>query len=590
MAAFFIIGERKIRPGLYYRYENVGNPPIAGADDGQCSAVLRSNWGPVGEVVTLENFMDVTRSYGNGGMNGTTAVATEQFRGGARLVRAIRLGIGGTHGSYQILDNEGTAVIQLTLKYPGDRALCATIRPTLDDPDVSELLILEGTTQLERRTFTNIEGQDNVTALITAFNNRGSRFYNLTRIADSTSLIATIDQDPIKGGTNPYDVGGTPGTYQITDNASTPVIQLTMRRINNTPYALTIQPNGDNPSFNDFILSAGGIALQTITYNPATDEIASLISATAAAGTSFFTLTLINNTSNPLAALNNQAITPGTNPTGYSIAAYSSAFEWLEPARWNVMSIDTDDTGVHLLKHMFLNRVFLGGKFCMGVIGEPTTVPFETRLLHASAYNDYQIVYVGNGWVDITGKVYEGWLAAARMAGLIGGTPSNESVTRLAITGGIALTEPLSNNQYERAIQSGMLTFSTSSRDTVWVESGINTLVLPSGTQDIGWKKIKRVKVRFELFQRLNDTIEPLVGRINNDPDGRMTIIQSGNGVCNAMVAERKLLRGARLEEDPANPPEGDSAWFLVFADDIDAFEKGYFNFQFRFAPDNLTA
>ena len=53
MAAFFTIGERKIRPGVYFRYENIGAPPVAGADDGRCAAVLRSNWGPIGKAVLL---------------------------------------------------------------------------------------------------------------------------------------------------------------------------------------------------------------------------------------------------------------------------------------------------------------------------------------------------------------------------------------------------------------------------------------------------------------------------------------------------------------------------------------------------------
>ena len=40
------------------------------------------------------------------------------------------------------------------------------------------------------------------------------------------------------------------------------------------------------------------------------------------------------------------------------------------------------------------------------------------------------------------------------------------------------------------------------------------------------------------------------------------------------------------LENDPDNKPEGDSAWFVVYADDIDALEKMYYTFKFRFAPE----
>lgn len=472
MASFFIIGEKKIRPGVYFRYENWGTPPIAGVDDGKCAAVFRSNWGPLGQALILEQYEDIAKKYGDGGENGTTDVPLEQFKGGARLVYAVRLGKGGTCGTYAMKDEQGDSVIQLTLKYPGSRQLSVTIRPTLEDASVTELLILEGTEQLEQLTFHNTE--NSVEALMAAFSESGSSYFNLTKLKDSDQQLETIDQAEIVGGTDP-------------------------------------------------------------TVN---------------------------------------------------IAAYSAAFEVLEACRWNVLSIDTEDIPTQQMMQLFLNRIYQGGKFCMGVIGEPTTVAFDTRLKHASAYNDYQMVYVGNGFIDISGKVYEGYLAAARIAGLIAGTPSNESITHLAITGATEVTELLTNNQHERAISAGVLMFSVSAANTVWVEQGVNTLVLPGTKEDIGWKKIKRVKVRFELFQRLNDTVDVLVGRVNNDPDGRMTVIQVSNGVCQTMVAEKKLLAGAHVELDPNNSPEGDSAWFIVYADDIDALEKLYYAFKFRFAPE----
>ena len=476
MASFFITGEKKKRPGVYLRYENWGTPPIAGVDDGKCAAVLRSNWGPLGQVSILEKAEDISKNYGNGGENGTIVVPMEQFKGGARLVYAVRLGAGGTCGVYTIKDIQDNPVIQLTLKYPGSRALTVTIRPTLEDSNISELLIVEGTEQLERLTFSNTD--NSVAALIAAFEKQGSGYFNLTPLAnaDNNEKLKTIDQEEIAGGTDP----------------------------------------------------------------------------------------IVN------------------------IAAYSTAFEVLEAYRWNVMAIDTEDTSIQMMMQLFLNRIYQNGKFCMGVIGEPTTIDFETRLKHASAYNDYQMVYVGNGFTDISGNTYEGYLAAARIAGLIAGTPSNESITHTAITGATEVIEMLTNNQHERAIQAGVLMFSVSAANTVWVEQGINTLVLPGTKEDEGWKKIKRVKVRFELFQRLNDTVEVLIGRINNDPDGRMTVIQVSNGVCQTMVAEKKLLAGAHVEIDPDNAPEGDSAWFVVYADDIDALEKMYYTFKFRFAPTDI--
>ena len=102
MAQFFIIGEKKTRPGVYIRYENWGKPPVAGVDDGKCAAVFRSNWGPLGQALVLERSEDIAKKYGDGGENGTSDVPMEQFKGGARLVYAIRLGKGGTPGVYVI--------------------------------------------------------------------------------------------------------------------------------------------------------------------------------------------------------------------------------------------------------------------------------------------------------------------------------------------------------------------------------------------------------------------------------------------------------------------------------------------------------
>jgi hypothetical protein len=289
-----------------------------------------------------------------------------------------------------------------------------------------------------------------------------------------------------------------------------------------------------------------------------------------------------------LATMTQEWITPGTDPN-FDVAAYSRAFETIETERWNVLSVDTNDTLIHTMMQMFLNRIYQNGIFVMGVVGVPATgtdgKSFKDRLTYAMSNNDYQIVFVGNGFIDVSGAVHEGYLAAARVAGVIAGTPSNEATTRLAIKNSIGLSEKLRNHQIETALKSGMLVFTRSSANTVWIEQGINTLVLPGTSEDLGWQKIKRVKVRFELFDRIVRTIDPLMGRINNNDDGRMTIIQLGNEVCNTMVSEDKLLPGAHLILDPDNPPQGDSAWFLVFADDVDALEKSYFAFGFRFAP-----
>lgn len=55
----------------------------------------------------------------------------------------------------------------------------------------------------------------------------------------------------------------------------------------------------------------------------------------------------------------------------------------------------------------------------------------------------------------------------------------------------------------------------------VWIEKAINTLTVLSADQDAGWKKIRRMKTRFELENRVDATLEAMDGSIDNNDNGR---------------------------------------------------------------------
>ena len=88
-------------------------------------------------------------------------------------------------------------------------------------------------------------------------------------------------------------------------------------------------------------------------------------------------------------------------------------------------------------------------------------------------------------------------------------------------------------------------------------------------------------------MDRVNSTTDKLVGKVNNDTDGRQTVMAAAQKVINAMVGERKLLASSYVYEDPANPAEGDSAWYKLAIDDIDSQEHIYLTYQFRFSVES---
>jgi hypothetical protein len=248
------------------------------------------------------------------------------------------------------------------------------------------------------------------------------------------------------------------------------------------------------------------------------------------------------------------------------------------------MAVDSEDNSIHTLLNNYILRVFNDGKMVRAVVGETTFVDFATRVADEYMLNNFLMHYCINGYTE-NGVDKEGYKAAARVAGILTAAAANESLTHYAISGASGLTETLTNAEIEYALNSGCLVFTQSTAGPIQIEYGINTLVVLSSDQDAGWKKIRRVSTRIELMKRITATTDPLIGKVDNDPDGRATLMAAAQGVVNDMAGEGKLLPGGTVVLDTQNPPEGDSAWFKVAVDDIDSAEKLYFAFGFKFAP-----
>lgn len=462
---FFTAGERKKRAGVYQRYENV-TPVFEGASDGVVAVVISSTWGALNEVVNIENSIQAAELFGT---SGNAYIIDEAFAGGASLVRAVRVGTGGTNATAELKDENTTSAIKISAKYAGTRQFSFAIRAVVDDSTKQEFVLYEGSKVLEKFKFNKAQG---VVELMDK--SKASKYLNFERLGTESTVLAACGETPMTAGTNP-----------------------------------TVET-----------------------------------------------------------------------------AAYSEALIKLEPYTYNALCVDSNDVAVHALVAAYMARVYQDGKTGVAFVGEPVSVDYDERMRHAAAFNDYKVGYVGGGWYD--GDVLiDGYRAAARIAGMHAYLPSNQSLTHKAIANADRPAEMLTNSQYESSIDNGMITFSQAPSGAVWIESGINTLVKPAGEDDEGWKKLKRTKVRFEVMDRVNNVIAPLIGTINNDPDGRAAVIQNAQGVLNAMVAEKKLMPGASVAEDTANAPVGDSAWFIIHADDIDSLEKIYFTYRFRFAANS---
>ena len=311
------------------------------------------------------------------------------------------------------------------------------------------------------------------------------------------------------------------------------------------------------------------------------DEVAALVAAFS--DSKNFKVAKLAEAKGELEAVTQTAMTPGTDPET-TTQDYSNGFVAIEPYFMNTACVDTEDTAVHGLLDSFLDRIFDVGQLVQGCVAEKQSVELEDRMAHAAAFNTEKMVYVLNSALTSTtyGEI-EGYQAAAKVAGMIAAVAANASLTHTVLDKVTELRERLTPTQMTKAEQSGCLVLSVNKNGQIWIDNAINTLVTPADNQDEGWKKIRRTKTRYEMITRMNDQADSLIGKVDNDTNGRATIISQLQGVGDAMIEEGKLT-ACTVAESSVYKADGDSAWFEIDCIDKDSAEHIYLMYAFRFS------
>lgn len=515
MAGTFLIGEKKVRPGTYFRRENYGGPDVVGATNGIGAAIFQADWGPMNKVYDLDLTMknDIADYFGS---DPHVKILREMFDGGAITIRAIRCG---------------------------------------DDDGVASSVTLKAT---------------NMPVTVEAGAGAG------TASGDGVDLD---DEEAIVGGA---------GAAVVSDSTPVDAVTITAAYPGARSFTVSIRTNLIT-EMRECIIYDGTVIFEKVTFEAGENEVANLI--TALNKSKNFIAKAVGGVipDGPLVTVTQAPMTGGKNPT-VTAASYDRATNQLERVKWNCLIVDTDDVGVHALIQSFVDLSYEMGHFGFGCVAGKSTQDLDERMALAASYNDEKMAYLLNGWESNSGVVYDGYLGAARIGGMIAGFETNTSITHEVVKSALKLIEPLTNGEIIKALRKGCLVLSRNDDDQVQIEAGINTLVTLDADMDEGWKKLRRTKCRFELMDRVNSTCDKLVGKVNNDVDGRQTVMAAAQKVLNTMASEKKILATSYVYEDPANPAEGDSAWFKLAIDDIDSLEHIYLTYQFRFSAVDDTA
>lgn len=401
-----------------------------------------------------------------------------------------------------------------------------------------------------------------------------------------TGLTTDAIKEAIAGGAKTIIAcrvgnGGTQGTIALSDTDGEDALSITAKYPGEKGFTVTVREKLSDSALKECIFYAGTTEFEKVEFASGEGEAAALVEALASSK-NFKAEVKEGKESAVLAAVSQDAFTAGTNPE-VTTGDYSNAFAEVEPFEFNTICLDTEDNEIHLLLQSFIGRIFDAGSLTQAVIAEKHTVDLETRIAHAASFNDEKMNYVLNAHVDEQGTEIDGYQTAARIAGMIGSVASGSSLTHTVISGFSELKEKLTNTEMITAEKKGCIVLSYNKAKQVWIDNAINTLITPADNQDDGWKKIRRVKTRFELIRRINNTTDELIGKVDNDRNGRATVISQMQGIGDAMIEEGKLT-ACTVAESSTYTSDGDSAWFDIDVIDKDSMEHIYLTFYFRFS------
>lgn len=401
-----------------------------------------------------------------------------------------------------------------------------------------------------------------------------------------TALTTDAIQQAINGGAKTIIAcrvgnGGSEASISLNDKNGDEAVHVSAKYPGDKEFSVTIRQKITDDKVKQAVFYTGTKEFEKVEFASGAGEAEAFAEAMKSSD-NFIVSVAEGKGASELSNVLQSAFTKGENPT-VTAEDYSNAFAEIEPFEFNTICVDTEEPAIHLLLHAFVNRIFDAGSLVQAVVAEKGSVDLETRQAHAASFNDEKMNYVLNANVSEQDSEIDGYQTAARIAGMIAACSSNKSLTHTVVTGFNETLERLTNTQIIKAEQSGCIVLTMNSKKQVWIDSAINTLITPSDDKDDGWKKIRRVKTRFELIRRINVTTDNLIGKVDNDQNGRATIISQIQSVGTAMIDEGKLI-SCRVMESELYKSDADSAWFCIDVIDKDSAEHIYTMFKFQFS------
>jgi hypothetical protein len=265
---------------------------------------------------------------------------------------------------------------------------------------------------------------------------------------------------------------------------------------------------------------------------------------------------------------------------GVVAADYVEATDAFENEDFSTVYFDQAPGAILTTCGAWVNTVRAAGKKIIMVTGSDSGDAVSAAKTDAEAFNNEGIVYIHPGYTDDNeGAVlttYHGYLAAARVAGIIAGQTFRETPTFQQISGITDLVVRLGSTNVKSLLTSGIVPLVYDGRNFK-IERGVTTLSNPSTTQSADNQKIKIVRILDNINNAVVNAIsDTIIGQVSNDDQGRSMVISLITNFLYTMSVDGAIEETYTVEEDPANPPVDDRFYIRIGLTPIDAIEFVY--------------
>lgn len=193
--------DRPTIPGFYNRFKSVAEKRIGTGIYGILAMPVKSNWGPIKEVVTVKNEKDLVDKFGSDIKYTAYKLGRLALLGQPKELLLYRL-VDGTEKVASLILKDTTPttaveVLKLETKYPTTRDFNITVRTNIIDSAKVDIVLYEAAKQLY--VFSELNGTiDDIANIINS--NVDNIWIKATKINDGNGSLAIIANQTLTGG------------------------------------------------------------------------------------------------------------------------------------------------------------------------------------------------------------------------------------------------------------------------------------------------------------------------------------------------------------------------------------------------------